>query len=94
MFNLFSPPCFAAMGAMNAELKSKKWFIGGVALQLADGYTVAYLVYTVGTLIFSPSALNITAAFAGLAAVTAFALIITVLIIKGGKNTKKEYELS
>ena len=24
-FNLFTPPCFAAMGAMNAELGSRKW---------------------------------------------------------------------
>ncbi len=51
MFNLFSPPCFAALGAMNAELQSKKWFWGGVALQLGTGYTVAFLVYQIGTLL-------------------------------------------
>ena len=34
MFNLFSPPCFAALGAMNAEMQSKKWLWGGIALQL------------------------------------------------------------
>lgn len=30
MFNLFTPPCFAAMGAMNSEIKDKKWFWGVV----------------------------------------------------------------
>ena len=51
MFNLFTPPCFAALGAMNAELNDRKWFWGGVGLQLATGFTVAFLVYQGGTLI-------------------------------------------
>ena len=51
MFNLFTPPCFAALGAMNAELNDRKWFWGGVALQFATGFTLSYLVYQVGTLI-------------------------------------------
>ena len=45
MFNLYTPPCFAAIGAMNSELGSKKWLWGGIGLQLATGYTVAFLVY-------------------------------------------------
>ncbi len=51
MFNLYSPPCFAAIGAMNAEIQDKKWFWGGIALQLGTGYTIAFLVYQIGTLI-------------------------------------------
>jgi ferrous iron transport protein B len=51
-FNLFTPPCFAAIGAMNAELDSKKWTVFAVALQLAIGYVVALVIYQVGTLIF------------------------------------------
>ena len=51
MFNLYTPPCFAALGAMNSEIKSRKWLFGGIALQLCTGYTVAFLVYQVGTLI-------------------------------------------
>ena len=51
MFNLFTPPCFAALGAMRAELNDRKWFWGGVGLQLATGYTVSFLVYQIGTLI-------------------------------------------
>lgn len=51
MFNLFTPPCFAALGAMNSEMQSKKWLWGGIALQLGTGYTVAFLVHQIGTLI-------------------------------------------
>mgnify|MGYP003300979039 CR=1 FL=1 len=51
MFNLFTPPCFAALGAMNSEIGDRKWFWGGVALQMGTGYTVAFLVYQLGTLI-------------------------------------------
>lgn len=49
MFNLYSPPCFAAIGAMNSEMKSKKWLFGGIGLQLSIGYTVAFTVYQTGT---------------------------------------------
>ena len=51
MFNLFTPPCFAALGAMNAEMGSRRWLWGGIGLQFATGYTVAFLVYQIGTLI-------------------------------------------
>lgn len=51
MLNLFSPPCFAAIGAMNAELKDKKWLWGGIALQLCVGYTLGFIAYQAGTLI-------------------------------------------
>ena len=51
MFNLYSPPCFAAIAAMSSEMKSAKWLWSGIALQLAVGFTVGYLVYQIGTLI-------------------------------------------
>ena len=50
-FNLYTPPCFAAIGAMNSEMKSKGWLWSAIGLQLATGYTVAFLVYQVGTLV-------------------------------------------
>ena len=49
-FNLYTPPCFAAIGAMNSEMKSKKWLWGAIGLQLGTGYTVAFLIYQFGTL--------------------------------------------
>ena len=88
MFNLFSPPCFAAIGAMNSEMKSAKWLWGGIGLQLAVGYTIAYLVYTIGTLISAPASLNVGAAIAGLIAVAAMAGIIAFLILRTNKQLK------
>ena len=88
MFNLYTPPCFAAIGAMNAEMKSKKWLWGGIGLQLAVGYTVSYLVYTVGTLITSPKSLAIVPAISGGIAVAVMAAIIVALIVKANKNVK------
>jgi ferrous iron transport protein B len=52
VFNLFTPPCFAAIGAMNAELGSKKWLIRAISFQLGVGYILALLVTHIGTLIF------------------------------------------
>lgn len=94
MFNLYTPPCFAAIGAMNSEMKSGKWVWGGIGLQLATGYTVAYLIYTIGTLITAPASLNIIAALAGLAAVLVIVGIIIGMILHTNKKLKSEYALS
>ncbi|MBR5570198.1 MAG: ferrous iron transporter B [Oscillospiraceae bacterium] len=92
MFNLFTPPCFAALGAMNAEISQKRWFWGGIGLQLGVGYTLAFLVYQIGTLITTGS---LGAGFVGgLCFVLAFAGILTWLCIRGGKKTKSEPALS
>ena len=80
MFNLFTPPCFAAIGAMNSEIKEKKWLFGGIGLQLATGYTVAFAVYQVGTFITTGGVGN--AFLPGLAAVAAIAAFITSLVIR------------
>ena len=55
MFNLFTPPCFAAIGAMPSELADRKWLWGGIALQLGVGFTLGFAVYQVGTLIATGS---------------------------------------
>ncbi|MBO5232020.1 MAG: ferrous iron transporter B [Clostridia bacterium] len=93
MFNLFTPPCFAAIGAMNAEMKSAKWLWGGIGLQFAVGYTVSYLVYTVGTLIVAPSTLAVAPAIAGLVAVLVMAAFVGYLIVNANKKIKAEYAL-
>jgi ferrous iron transport protein B len=93
MFNLFTPPCFAALGAMNAEIKSRKWFWGGIGLQLATGYSVAYLVYTIGTLITAPESLSVPAAIGGGAFVLLFAAVLIVLCKKSDKQLSASYAL-
>lgn len=92
MFNLFSPPCFAAIGAMNAEIKDKKWLWGGIALQLGIGYTLGFLVYQIGTLITTGA---FGAGFTGgLIAVTAMAGIVTFLCINADNKLKTAYAVS
>lgn len=84
MFNLFAPPCFAAIGAMNAEMKSKKWLWGGIALQFAVGFTVSFAVYQIGTIIYT--ATLGTGFFPGLLAIIAFGAVIGYLIRKNNKQ--------
>ena len=92
MFNLYTPPCFAAMGAMNSEIQDKKWFWGGIGLQFATGYVIAFLVYQIGTLITLGS---LGAGFVpGLIAVIAIVAIIVGIIVRNEKKFAAEYKLS
>ena len=50
-FNLFTPPCFAAIGAMNSEMQSKGWLWSAIGLQMCTGYTLAFLINQIGTLV-------------------------------------------
>ena len=90
MFNLFTPPCFAALGAMNAEIRDRKWFWGGIALQLATGYSVAYVVYTIGTLLTEPAQLNVAAAVAGGGFLACFALVLALLCRRGDRMKNRQ----
>ncbi len=91
MFNLYTPPCFAALGAMNSEMQSGKWLFGGICLQLATGFTVGYLVYQIGTLITTGS---LGAGFVGgLIAILVFAAVIVSLIVKANRAIDTEYQL-
>lgn len=92
MFNLYTPPCFAAIGAMNSEIKDKKWMFGGIALQLATGYVIAFITYQIGTLITEGTVG--TGFVPGLIAVAAIVGIVVWLIAKANKNIKTEYSLS
>ncbi len=98
MFNLYTPPCFAALGAMNSEMQSKKWLFGGIALQLGTGFTVAFLVYQIGTLITNLAAgkgFVFGAGFLpGLIAVLVMLLILVLVINNTEKKFKEEYKLS
>ncbi|MDD6497265.1 MAG: ferrous iron transporter B [Solobacterium sp.] len=94
MFNLYTPPCFAAIGAMNSEMKSPKWLWGGIGLQFAVGYTAGYLVYTIGTLITAPELLNMQAALIGGLVLVLIIVIISSMIINTRKKIKEEYKLA
>ena len=91
MFNLFTPPCFAALGAMNSEMQDKKWFFGGIAFQFGTGYIVSFLVYQIGTLITTGS---VGVGFVpGFIAVGTMIGIVIYLIKKADKKVEANYKL-
>ena len=88
VFNLFTPPCFAAIGAMNSEIRDRKWLLGGIALQLATGFTAGFLVYQIGTLITEG---HLGGGFVpGAVAVAVIAAIIVSLCIRGDRKRSKK----
>ncbi|MGN0632091.1 MAG: ferrous iron transporter B [Ruminococcus sp.] len=92
MFNLFTPPCFAAIGAMSSEMKSAKWLWGGIALQMCIGFSTAFIVYQTGTFITKGS---IGEGFLpGFAAVLVIISVIAMLCIKGNSADKKQLKRS
>ena len=91
MFNLYTPPCFAAIGAMNSEMKSAKWLWAAIGLQLATGYTVAFLVYQFGTLITEGTLGQ--AFIPGLIAILAMAAIIVAIGHRSRQKFDTEYSL-
>ena len=90
MFNLFTPPCFAAIGAMNSEIKSKKWLFGGIGFQFGVGYTIAFLVAFFGNIFTKTSFNSIWMPIIGWSITLLFAGILTFLIIKKQKEYKLE----
>ena len=92
MFNLFTPPCFAAIGAMRSEIKDRKWLWAGIGLQFATGYTVAFLVYQIGTLVTTGS-LG-TGFVPGLIVVAAIAAFLAYRIRVADKSLQATYSLS
>ena len=89
MFNLFTPPCFAAIGAMRSEIRDRKWLLGGIGLQFCTGYTVAFLTYQLGTLITEGRVGN--GFFPGLAAVAAMIGVVIFLMVRSDRKLKREY---
>ena len=92
MFNLYTPPCFAALGAMNSEMQSKKWLWGAIGLQLGTGYTVGFLIYQIGTIITTGS---VGAGFiGGLIFEILFAATLVAIIRHNNKAVAEEYKLA
>ena len=92
MFNLFTPPCFAAIGAMNAELKSKKWLFAGLGLQFSVGYVLSFLVFFFGTLFTGGNLGSAWMPILGWIIVLSIVAVFSVLIIRKNNELKKEAE--
>ncbi len=92
MFNLFSPPCFAAIGAMNAEIGNKKWFFSGIALQLAVGFSIGHLVYFFGTLITGGVFPTPWAPVLGWSVFALIVAVILILVLRRNAQLKRKTE--
>lgn len=90
MFNLFTPPCFAAIGAMNAEINDKKWFWAGIALQFAVGFTVSFVTFFFGTLFTGGSFGSVWMPIVGWSVTLSIAAFMTYLVIKKQRQFKAE----
>ena len=88
MFNLFTPPCFAAIGAMHSEIKNKKWFWSGLALQFGIGYSVAFLVFFIGTLFTTKEFGSLWMPIVGMSFVLCFITILVIIIIRNQRKFK------
>lgn len=90
-FNLYTPPCFAAIGSMNSEMKSRGWLWSAIGLQLCTGYTVAFLVNQFGTLFtigsFAPGFIP------GLIAIALMILVVVLISRKIRAHFDEEYSL-
>lgn len=91
MFNLFTPPCFAAIGAMNSEIKSKKWLLAGIGLQFVVGYSIGFLVNFFGTVFTGGKFGAVWMPILGWTVVISAALAIAYLIILKNKELKSEH---
>lgn len=92
MFNLFTPPCFAAIGAMNSEMEDKKWLFSGIAFQFSIGYVVSFITYQVGTLI-TTGAFG-TGFMPGLIVVVAVISYVVYLMKKGDEKAQSKIGIS
>jgi ferrous iron transport protein B len=92
MFNLFTPPCFAAIGAMNSEIKDKKWLFAGIGIQLSVGYSIGFLTYFFGTIFTGASLGKAWMSILGWVIIAAIVAIFTFAILKKREEVKREAE--
>lgn len=92
VFNLFTPPCFAAIGSMNSEMENRKWLWGGIGFQFSMGYVVAFLTYQVGTLLTTGTVG--TGFIPGLMAVLIIIAVVGYLMMQGDRRADQKLALN
>ena len=76
---------------MNSEMKSKSWLWGAIGLQLGTGYTVAFLINQIGTLVTEG---HLAAGFLpGLIAVACMVAAVVVIGKRVRAHFDEQYEL-
>jgi ferrous iron transport protein B len=88
VFNLYCPPCFAAIGAIKREMNNAKWTMLAVFYQLSYGYMLALIIYQAGTF-YKTGNFGIGT----VAGVLAFALLVRLLFRRPSKNVSLAAEV-
>ena len=83
VFNLFSAPCFGAIGAMRRELGGTRKMLKAVAFQTVFAWILATLVYQIGSRIE-----NGTFNIANIIVIAIIAIVVSFVLFRGSK--KKE----
>ena len=81
VFNLFSAPCFGAIGAMKRELGGTKKMLKAVAFQTIFAWILATLVYQIGSRIEQE-----IFSIADLIIIGIIALIVIIVLVRNNKN--------
>lgn len=81
VFNLFSAPCFGAIGAMRRELGGTKKMLKAITYQTVFAWYLATFVYQIGSRI-ETGTLN----FANIIIVTIIAVIVVAILLKNKKS--------
>ncbi len=92
MLNLFSPPCFAAIGAMNSEIKNKKWLFAGIGIQLSVGYIIGFLTFFFGSIFTGAELGKPWMSILGWSIVAVIVAIFTFVILKKRSELLREAE--
>ncbi|MDR0450375.1 MAG: ferrous iron transporter B [Treponema sp.] len=85
VFNLYCPPCFAAIGAIKREMNNPRWTAFAISYQLVFGYVLALIVYQLGSFL-SGGGFNIGT----LAGFAVLALLICLLVRKPAEKKLSE----
>ncbi|GEB78024.1 ferrous iron transport protein B [Sporolactobacillus inulinus] len=76
LFNLFNPPCFAAIGATSREMGGIKWTIFALGYQVLLGYSLGFVTYQLGSVLFLGQSFGFGAALALVIIVIAIYLLV------------------
>ena len=89
-FNLFTPPCFAAIGAMNTELGTRKWLLRAIGFQFGMGYLLAMAITQLGSLLIDgqPAMGAIPALI-----IAVVAIVLTVALIRRAEASRRRFPI-
>lgn len=88
-FNLFTLPCFAAIGVLRREFENRKFFIRALGFIMLFSYSLAVAIYQIGQIVLDPTRL---ASPGGIVAVLIVLIFAYLLFIKRRPKTDEKID--